>query len=71
MSLGRGAIPHRRYSPRAERLIWCNSKTDSIVWKGKDGYTYNQTCKKILGHIPRNFFRRMILSEKEQSILPK
>ncbi len=32
-SSGQGAIPDRRYSPRAPwRMIWCDSKTDSRVW---------------------------------------
>lgn len=37
MSSGQGAIPDRRYSPRArERRTWCNSKTDSRVWMKED-----------------------------------
>jgi len=33
LSSGQGAIPDRRYSPQArERMNWCNSNTDSIVW---------------------------------------
>lgn len=32
-SSGQGGSPYRRYSPRpAQRLIWCDSKTDSKVW---------------------------------------
>ena len=36
-SLGQGAIPYRRYSPRALRgMTWCDSRADSIVWMRKD-----------------------------------
>lgn len=39
---GRGAIPHRWYSPRpvARQLIWCNSKTD--------GYSPDERNMKLI-----------------------
>ena len=42
ISSGQGEIPDRRYSPRTLRrrshvlMIWCDSKTDSIVWMEED-----------------------------------
>lgn len=40
-SSGQGVIPDRRYSPRTlRRTIWCNSKTDSIVWMKEDIYRF-------------------------------
>ena len=40
-SSGQGVIPDRRYSPRTLwRTIWCNSKTDSIVWMKEDVYRF-------------------------------
>jgi len=35
-SSGTGAIPYRRYSPRAERQIRLDSGADSIVWMEED-----------------------------------
>ena len=55
MSSGQGAIPNWWYSPQAQkRMIWCNSKTNSIVWIKEDDIGFSKQLYNVLRSI--NFF---------------
>ena len=59
--LGQGAIPYRRYSPRAgDSMIRCNSETDSKVWYKEDWVNTND-CETELIFLWRKLIRLFCL----------